>query len=59
MSAPHYHEDENGTLVKCYHNVKTFLADWKFWAGVTLSFPIEHWLYERGPLHFVTIWLGL
>jgi len=57
---PHYHTDENGVLVKCYHNVKNFLTDWKFWAGVTLSFPLEHLIWEKvWPFKLVTEWLGL
>ena len=47
--ASHFHKDEHGVLVKCYHECKTRLTDVGFWvglvAGTTFSFPFEHWLY--------------
>lgn len=56
----HFHKDENGTLIKCYHSVKTFVVDWKFWASMTLSFPIEHFIWEKvWPFNSISVWLGL
>jgi hypothetical protein len=56
----HFHTNERGILVKCYHATSSLIRDWKFWAGVTLSFPLEHWLWERvWPFYLVTHWLGL
>lgn len=55
---PHYHATTSG-LVKCYHSCKTALTDWGFWLGVTLSFPLEHYLWEKTPLVWISQWLGL
>jgi hypothetical protein len=56
----HYHLDENGIIVKCYHNSKLLFTDWKFWLGMTLGFPLEHFLWEKvWPFYLVTQWLGL
>lgn len=57
---PHYHLAKDGTLVKCYHGVRSFITDWRFWFGVTFSFPIEHALYEHvWPFTIVGRWFGL
>ena len=55
----HTHTTEHGIAVKCYHECKSVFTDWKFIIGVTLSFPIEHALWELTPLHYITAWLGL
>lgn len=49
MDKFHTHTDEQGTLVKCYHGCRSLLTDWKFFIGVTISFPIEHALWTRVP----------
>jgi hypothetical protein len=56
----HYHKDEHGMLVKCYHKCKTILAEPAFWIGTTLSFPLEHFLWTKVPgfLH-ISAWMGL
>lgn len=46
---PHHHLDANGVLRKCWHECRSLLVTWQFWIGVTLSFPIEHFLWERVP----------
>ena len=57
---PHYHHDERGNLVKCYHEAKSLLCNWRFWAGMTLGFPVEHLLWEKvWPFSLVTHWMGL
>ena len=57
---PHYHTDERGLLVRCYHESKSLLANWRFWAGLTFGFPVEHALYEHvWPFTLVTHWMGL
>ena len=57
---PHFHVDERGVLVRCYHGVTSLATDWRFWAGITLSFPLEHWLWEKcWPFYVLTNWLGL
>lgn len=56
----HYHKDERGFLVRCYHNGRSLLTNWQFWAGLTLGFPLEHLMWERlWPFSAVTHWLGL
>jgi hypothetical protein len=63
ISKPHYHVNEVGKLVRCYHACKSLLTSIEFWVGTivssTLSFPIEHALWEKTPLHYITEWLGL
>lgn len=53
---PHYHKDESGFLVQCYHvcskgvkGIKETLTSVAFWVGVTVSYPFEHLLWERVP----------
>lgn len=45
----HTHKDENGLLVKCYHKCRNVLTDYAFWIGVTVSYPLEHALWEHAP----------
>lgn len=57
---PHYHIDERGFLVKCYHNGKALLLNWQFWTGLTLGFPLEHLIWEKlWPFSVITKLLGL
>ena len=60
---PHYHVSETGKLVRCYHACKSLLTSIEFWVGTivssTMSFPIEHALWEKTPLHHITEWFGL
>ena len=59
MTTAHQHIDEQGLIVKCYHQCKT-LFSWQFWMGTTLGFPLEHFLYEKvWPFKLITVWLGL
>lgn len=56
----HFHLDENGTLVKCYHGTKSLLADYRFWIGMTIGFPIEHFIWTKvWPFHHFAETLGL
>lgn len=56
----HHHVDEHGLVVKCYHECKSILTDWRFIAGMTLSFPFEHFLYEHiWPFTILTKFLEL
>ncbi len=60
MNKPHYHTDENGFLVKCYHETKSMLTSYSFWIGLTISFPLEHFLWEKVyPFYLITNLLGL
>ena len=57
---PHYHTDEHGLLVKCYHGTRSLLTNWQFWVGLTLGFPLEHLLWEKvWPFSVITDWMGL
>lgn len=57
-TTPHFHVDEHGFLVRCYHRAKTNYVG--FIVGTTLSFPLEHFLYEKvPPFSWITQWLGL
>lgn len=61
---PHYHKNEDGVLVQCYHSCRKGLKDTlgsvAFWIGLTVSYPFEHLLWERVPgfLH-IAHWLGM
>ena len=46
---PHVHADEKGVLHTCYHRCRTTLSDWGFWVGITLTYPLEHFLWEHVP----------
>lgn len=43
----HFHRDVHGKLVECYHSTKSVLLSASFWLGVTLSYPLEHYLWEH------------
>ena len=63
-STPHMHRTPQGFLVRCYHQSRGLVTDWKFWGsfliGTMVSFPIEHYLYEKvWPFKLLTAWLGL
>jgi hypothetical protein len=61
MEEPHYHEDkESGLLVKCFNHCTNLLTDYRFWIGVTISYPLEHFLWEKvWPFSLVMHFLGL
>lgn len=55
----HVHRDNNGFLHRCYHKCRSIFT-WQFFAGLTLSFPIEHALWTKvTPFVQVAEWLGL
>jgi hypothetical protein len=59
-SVPHTHKTEQGLLVKCYHSTKAVFLSGSFWIGVTLSFPIEHFLWTKvWPFKLISHWMGL
>lgn len=56
----HFHKDDRGVLVRCYHKSKDILLSASFWLGVTLSFPIEHFIWEKvWPFRIISTWMGL
>ena len=60
MEHAHTHTTDKGLIVTCYHKCRTTILSAGFWAGVTLSFPIEHWLWEKvWPFTAITQWMGL
>lgn len=60
MTQPHFHKDEDGALVKCYHRCRNALTDYAFWVGITVSYPLEHLLWERVPVFWhVAEWIGM
>jgi hypothetical protein len=57
--APHFHPDGDGLLVKCFHRCRSTLGP-SFWLGTMVSFPLEHFLYEKvWPFTLITHWMGL
>jgi len=59
-SRAHSHRNEYGHLVKCYHECKNVLTSLSFWIGLTLGFPLEHWLWENiWPFTLVAKYFGL
>ena len=58
---PHYHEDKKtGLLVRCVNSCSNLITDYRFWIGVTISYPLEHFLWEHvWPFKLVMHFLGL
>ena len=55
----HYHK-VGGHLYACYHECKSILLSASFWIGLTCSFPLEHFIWEKlYPFNLITKWLGL
>lgn len=56
----HTHTTKDGLIVRCYHSCKGVITSPAFWIGVTLSFPIEHWLWTTvPPFNWVAGYFGL
>lgn len=54
------HVDERGFVTKCYHECKNVLWNASFWIGMTIGFPLEHFLYEKvWPFKLITEAMGL
>lgn len=59
-STPHVHVDEQGFIVKCYHKCKSMFSQPAFWIGITVSYPFEHFLYEKvWPFSIIGHWFGI
>ena len=61
---PHYHKNEDGVLIQCYHSCRkglsSTLGNAAFWIGITVSYPLEHLLWERVPgFSHLAHWLGM
>lgn len=69
---PHLHFNERtGKYVECFHEdeskinsamrqARQLLTNWQFWLGMTISFPIEHWLWTKlWPLAEISHYMGL
>jgi len=49
-----------GLPEKSWVTVRTFLLNPSFWLGVSLSFPLEHFFWEKlWPMYLLTRFLGL
>ena len=61
LHEPHYHEDKKtGLLVRCMNSCSNLITDYRFWIGVTISYPLEHFLWEHvWPFKLVMQFLGL
>jgi hypothetical protein len=60
ISHEHDHTDSKGIIHKCYHECREVFAQWGFWIGVTVSFPIEHFIWEKvPPFKYLTTLIGL
>jgi hypothetical protein len=58
--SPHFHRDPRGVVHACYHHCRRVFLDWAFWIGLTVGFPLEHFLWEKvPPFSLLTKWLGL
>lgn len=56
----HQHRTINGSLIACYHTCRNLLTNWQFWVGITLTFPLEHALWEKvWPFKLLTKAWGL
>jgi hypothetical protein len=54
----HFHEVKPGLVVRCYHKCRGLLMQWQFWAGMTLGFPVEHFIWMHVyPLSIVGHWI--
>lgn len=55
----HVHETPQGLLSICYHKCRPLLT-WQFFAGITLSYPLEHALWTKVPVFsHIAEFLGL
>lgn len=45
----HHHEDKHGKLIECYHECRSQLKSLSFWVLLTVSFPLEHFIWEKMP----------
>lgn len=60
MAEFHTHKDENGILVKCYHDTKLMLTTTGFWVSTIIAFPLEHFIWEKAPgFKQITALMGL
>jgi hypothetical protein len=57
---PHTHTTEEGLIVRCYHKSKATFLSAGFWLGLTMGFPLEHFLWQKlWPFTIITNLLGL
>ena len=57
----HFHENEQGILIRCYHVCRHWLAPGflaGYLVGQTLTFPLEHIQWDHiWPFYYVGDWL--
>lgn len=57
---PHFHMNEQGLLVACYHTAKPTFPFFKWLFVLTVTFPIEHLMWEHlPPLVKLLAWLNV
>ena len=61
LQGAHFHKDEQGRLVKCYHSTKNIVPPFIWWAtGFTIGYPIEHFLWEKvWPFYWILELIGM
>ena len=53
-------ETRRGLWGWAHHQFRTNILNTSFWLGLTLSFPLEHFLWEHvWPFKIISKWLGL
>lgn len=59
LTKPHFHKDEHGMLIACYHTAKPAFPFFKWLFVLTATFPMEHLLWEHfPPLVKLLAWLN-
>lgn len=60
VTRPHFHRNAQGRLVECYHVCRSLLISPAFWFGTFITWPIEHYLWEKvWPFNLLAHYLGL
>ncbi|MBV8125687.1 MAG: hypothetical protein JO370_16615 [Paucibacter sp.] len=53
-------ENKSGVWGWLHQQLRTTVLNLSFWLGLTLGFPLEHFLWEHvWPFKLITKWLGL
>jgi hypothetical protein len=58
--APLLAEKRDRFWARAHHQLRTSVFSLSFWLGLTLGFPVEHFLWEHvWPFKLISKWLGL
>jgi len=56
----HFHRTKDNKLVACYHECKNMLTSYSFWIGMSIGWPLEHFLWQKiWPFSLVAKLLGI